>query len=886
MSHLSVLQKSSQAVFCWLACVWVIFGMVASAFFSPFAQAALPPDLKPLESRLVVTEQADALPLASVLQILKETEPLPDLMQSTDWRPHGEVTWLQAGQQATTWYRFGLDNATSASRVLVLEFPGRWVQGAHLFVFDHGRQQYRAVLGEPSGGTGSLALGKLAFPLMLEANSILDVYVRVEGLPLPLESIILSPERRFLLGEMKVSMTAGLVFGVLTCLLILGLVAGRVLRVREYFYLSAYCFLVSIYLLTEFGYDLQLIWSSRLDWHHMGATLLSFAPLGALTYFLYRALPTQVAQRLMGTVVGMCVASVVLCLTVSEAVHYGLAPLYVPALCFAGVLCIKRFGGQKHFFGQAFFTQSLLWLGAVLLVSWGISAFWPKQAFLAHSVAWLGHLSLLFFAAFSAHRTRAISHLRQRLRNIESTHQKAKLEDELLYQTMYDPLTGCPNRVAILHCLEKLINQDPKKEIYVCLIYLDRFKEINNTLGHHNGDELLKRVARRLSGLATQLPGIVNLELKEDKISPLAAIDGVVFGLVLHDLSPELLQNTGEQVLRSLSYPFEFKKMTLDISAFIGVAGYPAHGKGPSELLQHAYVAVELAQQQDSSILYYTQELDPYSARRLTLVGELKHALRSNELEIYYQPQLEVKQDLVIGVEALIRWIHPEHGFISPAEFIPVAEKTGVIKQLTAWVLERAIQDAAHWYEQGIFLRVSVNLSAKNLQESDLPSQVISLLHKYRLPPEAIALEITETAMMHDPARALKIITELHDFGIRLSVDDFGTGYSSLAYLKQLPVAEIKIDRSFVGEMCRNTDDQVIVNTTLNMSHNLGLEVVAEGVEDERTLVALKRLGCDVAQGYFIAKPMNLSSIGQWLISTHHNVIRTEENDDGSRATG
>lgn len=869
MSHMSVLQKCFQP-FVWRLCAVV---MVLSA---QLAFAQLPADLEPLTLRLTVNDHAGPFSLVAVLETLQEVEPLADLVRSDQWQSTNQASWLDAVQPTTTWYRFGLDNIGPSTRVMVLTFPNRWIQGAHLFIFDHSRQQYRAVLGQPSSDTGPLALGKQAFPLVLESGAEMDVYLRIEGLPLPNNSLELSSERSFLKGELAVSVTAGLVFGVLAFLTLLGAVAGYATRVRGYFYMSAYCFLVGIYLLTEFGYDAQVFWSSPTDGYASNSILLAIAPLCLLTYYLHWALPVRVARRLSVTVASVCVVSVLLCWTLSEAVYHALAPLYAPVLSFAGVWLLKRNGAVQTFFGQPFFSYALVWLGATLLAALAVSYYFPKYAFIAQSLAWVGHLVLLFGAAMTAHRARALSDLRKRLRALEHTHQKAKLEDELLYQTMYDPLTGCPNRVAILHCLERLITKNPDKQINICLIYLDRFKEINNTLGHHNGDELLKRVARRLSGLATQLPGIVNLELKEDKVSHLGAIDGVVFGMVLHDISPELLQNTGEQIIRSLNYPFEFKKMTLDISAFIGIASFPAHGKGASELLQHAYVAVELAQQKDTPMLYYTQELDPYSARRLTLVGELKHALRADELEIFYQPQLEVKQDLVIGVEALVRWEHPRHGFISPAEFIPVAEKTGVIKQLTAWVLERAIKDTASWYEQGIFLRVSVNLSAKNLQESDLPAQVISLLAKYNLPPEAIALEITETAMMHDPARALKIITELHDFGIRLSVDDFGTGYSSLAYLKQLPVAEIKIDRSFVGEMLRNTDDQVIVNTTLNMSHNLGLEVVAEGVEDERTLLALKRLGCDVAQGYFIARPMSLLNMGQWLASTEHDVIRAD----------
>jgi len=855
---------------------YIILLIGSTAVGAPMAEPEL------IGKRVIVQDNTGIITLDTFIEVLEDADANSDPMNSDQWSKDPGHHWLYVGQESTVWYRFGLTGGASDPQVLVLELPSRWLQGAHLFVYDHGRNQFRSVMGEAFGGSRPVAIGKLAFPLVVAPRAELDVYLRVQGIPLAKGGLRLLPERQFMLNEQTFNLEVGIIFGALGVLVVLSGMTSRWLRARQLVVLAVYGAAIGLHLINDIGYTQPGVAVGTNNWREYLSVLLKLLPLVGLIWWVAQNIEASISKRFVGGAMALLVVTLIAGFWSPLQLQYGIIPFYAPllsALALSLLLWSKRY--QFHTARERFFQGALVWLGVMSSVRILLVAREPSQAVLVESVAWLGHFALLSIACLVAYRSESLLRLRRRLRAIEADHKKELIEREALSQTMFDPLTGCPNRVAFLHTLEKAIEMEPDKQVCVCLVYLDRFKEINNTLGHHNGDQLLTRVARRLSGLATQLPGVINLDVQSEKLSPLAAIDGVVFGVLLQDISPDLLQISAEQILRSLGYPFEFKKFTLDISAYIGIASYPANGKGAAELLQHAYVAVELAQQRDESMLYYTHELDPYSARRLTLVGELKHALRSNELEVYYQPQLDIKQDIVIGVEALVRWCHPEHGFISPAEFIPVAEKTGVIKHLTTWVLERAIQDAAGWYERGILLRVSVNLSAKNLQESDLAAQVIELLHKYQLPTEAIALEITETAMMVDPARALRIITQLHDFGIRLCVDDFGTGYSSLAYLKQLPVAEIKIDRSFVGEMCRNTDDQIIVNTTLNMSHNLGLEVVAEGVEDEATLVSLRRLGCDLAQGYYIAKPMPIQEIDAWLSKSSHNVIRIDDESSG-----
>jgi len=251
----------------------------------------------------------------------------------------------------------------------------------------------------------------------------------------------------------------------------------------------------------------------------------------------------------------------------------------------------------------------------------------------------------------------------------------------------------------------------------------------------------------------------------------------------------------------------------------------------------------------------------------LALMGELSQAIDADELLLYFQPQIDIEKNAVIGVEALTRWKHHDHGFIPPDEFIPLAEKTGLTRKLTRWVLNKALEECAFLMSQGMELSVSVNLSSQNLHETKLETRIKSLLAKHKVPPNFLLLELTETAVMLDPNHAQEVLSKLSEDGIRISIDDFGTGYSSLSYIKRLPLDEVKIDKSFIMDMINDKDDSVIVDTTLHMSHNLGLRVVAEGVENEDTLNALRTLGCDIAQGYYLTRPLNASDLFAWLKS-------------------
>jgi EAL domain-containing protein (putative c-di-GMP-specific phosphodiesterase class I) len=320
-----------------------------------------------------------------------------------------------------------------------------------------------------------------------------------------------------------------------------------------------------------------------------------------------------------------------------------------------------------------------------------------------------------------------------------------------------------------------------------------------------------------------------------------------------------------EKIASALSKPFMLKGLTLDVEASVGISLYPEHGSDVDTLLQRADVAMYMAKEAHAGYEVYQADRDQYTPKRLALLGELRRALENKELVLFYQPKADIRTGQVTGVEALVRWQHPEHGLTFPDEFIPLAEHTGLIRPLTLYVLNEALKQCYEWKQQGIELSVAVNLSVRNLLDMELANDIERLLETWSVDPSMLKLEITENTIMVDPPRALEVLTRLRDIGAGLSIDDFGTGYSSLSYLKRLPVDEIKIDRSFVMNMPSSENDQQIVRSTVDLGRNLGLKVVAEGVETKDIWRDLATLGCDVAQGYYLTRPIPPEELVAWL---------------------
>ncbi len=447
----------------------------------------------------------------------------------------------------------------------------------------------------------------------------------------------------------------------------------------------------------------------------------------------------------------------------------------------------------------------------------------------------------------------------------EAERSLAEAQQQLRHRAGHDALTELPNRAHLQDRLQEAIRESPANQIALLVLNLDHFKEVNDSFGHVAGDELLKQLGTRLQASLRH----------EDFV---ARLGGDEFGLILGGVSGAIAARLAEKLMSALEQPFTIQGHALAVEASIGIAAYPEHGSTAEVLMRRADIALHVAKRNPGSATTYSGEYEEAGASHLALMADLRAAIQDDSLSMYYQPLIDLKTRLVVRFEALLRWKHPVLGMVPPDQFIPFAEQTGVIQPLTDWVIKTVIKQTATWQAAGHDLGVAVNISMRNLTDAGLPDRIAAMLRQGN--PQAtpgkqlLSLEVTEGVLMADPHRAIERLSTLRGLGIRLSVDDFGTGYSSLAYLSRLPVNEMKIDRSFMMGIADDPNKAAIVRAALDLGHNLRLEVVAEGVEDQRTWDLLATLGCDTAQGYFMARPMPAENVLPWLLSSPYGGVQ------------
>jgi diguanylate cyclase (GGDEF)-like protein len=433
--------------------------------------------------------------------------------------------------------------------------------------------------------------------------------------------------------------------------------------------------------------------------------------------------------------------------------------------------------------------------------------------------------------------------------------ENSRLVDRLRFDAYHDSLTGLPNRRRMLGALDEAIKvQAPGEVVAVLLFDVAELREVNDSLGHGAGDKVLAEVARRLRDLAP--PAAL-----------LARVGGDEFALTVRTASAESAVALAVKIRESLQDAMVLGALTVDVDCAVGVAVHPDHGAESATLLQRADVATHAAKARHSSVQLFSPSLESRSVRRVGLAGDLRRALDNNDLEVYFQPKVGLRDRRLVGVECLARWNHPIHGPVSPEDFVAVAEHTGQLGRLTEAVLREGMRRAREWEDAGRELPISVNLSPRTLLDAAFPDQVAALLREYSVAPGRLTLEITEDGVVGEPERPLPVLRRLHDLGVRLSIDDFGTGSSSLADLRRLPVQEIKIDRSFVQGVATDPGDLAAVKTAIDLGRHFGLNVVAEGVESELTLTVLEEIGCDVCQGFLFSRPLPYERLDAWYMA-------------------
>jgi diguanylate cyclase (GGDEF)-like protein/PAS domain S-box-containing protein len=449
--------------------------------------------------------------------------------------------------------------------------------------------------------------------------------------------------------------------------------------------------------------------------------------------------------------------------------------------------------------------------------------------------------------------------------------ERKKFEAALEHRAQHDLLTGLPNRVFLSECLRQNLRTFERRHrsLALLLLDLDGFKEVNDAFGHHFGDLLLQELGRRLRAALRGTDTI-------------ARLGGDEFAVVLPGATATTAMQVSRKILHALTQPFQLDGHTLGIGGSIGIAMSPDHGNSEQALLRSADVAMYAAKRARSGYALYRGEQDRHSPARLALVSDLRRAIAGKELRLHYQPKIAPGTGRLDCVEALVRWEHPEQGLLSPATFVPLAERTQLIQSLSLWILNTALAQCRAWRNAGMDIPVAVNLSTRNLHDAELAEQLPRLLSAWGVPARLLRLEITENSLMTQPEQTIDILSRLRLLGIQIAVDDFGKGYSSLSYITRLPINEIKIDQSFVGRMVTNEADRAIVRSTVSLGHDLGLLVTAEGVEDQATWDLLQSMGCDIAQGYFVGRPMQANALSTWLAQSPWTLTRANAGGDGA----
>lgn len=447
---------------------------------------------------------------------------------------------------------------------------------------------------------------------------------------------------------------------------------------------------------------------------------------------------------------------------------------------------------------------------------------------------------------------------------LSSTLRRALLHTRMEHAALHDDLTGEWNRLAFSNAIEEAGERLARdRSSAVLMLDLDRFKEINDALGHHVGDRVLVEFTAR-----------IRAHLAEDDL--IARFGGDEFGVLVERANFDLVRDLADELVALSFAPMTIDDLEVVLTASVGVTEITQATHDSTEVLRQADVAMYTAKREQTRVEIYRPDIDHQTPDRLSLLVGLRDVLERNGLEVHYQPKVDLVTSTVIGSEALVRWEHPTRGWIPPNEFVRVAEESGLIKQLTDQVLTLAIGAVAEWWRNGYDLGVAVNISTHDLLDEGLPQRVRSLLEQFEVSADKLTLEITESALLADTPRTRSTIDRLDQLGVRLSLDDFGTGYSSLGYLRRLPVAELKVDQSFVKNVLLDAQDEAIVRSTIDLGHNLGLQVVAEGIENEPVLDRLRNLGCDLGQGYGISRPLSPPMFATWLRTTQYRVLRRD----------
>lgn len=823
---------------------------------------------------IAVSAQSPIQPTFEAFEDTGGTRTLADVagLPNGAWEPVPAGSATFGITSSVYWLRFAVVNESSEPANLIAELAYSQLDDVVFHVLSAGQLEQVFHTGD----------GRPFYPRQVDHPTMLlrfdlapaerkQVYIRVQtagSMILPLHLWRASEFFAAAAGEQKLHF---FYYGSLTVIILINLAVFLTLRERLYLY---YALAISGYLLffaSIKGYSFQLLYPEHPGVH--ARVLLASMPVLALFSVLFcRALlriPSHsprldVAIRAM---IAFEVFNFIAALTLS----YNAAILLsaVSALFFFSLLFVAGpitwAAGVR---AGAFFTIAWTPLTVGVLATAGRAlGFFPENFLTEHAMqigSGLEAFILTLALADRLYRERE-EKIRAQASALETEKARNEAQNRLNEALTHDPVTGLPNRNRFERMVNDQLHRHPGGRYMVGVARITRLDEINRTLGLNRSERLLRRLARAMTDLASTLPFIHRVRDARGQQEIVYQLSGDTFGLLLN--ADQVRDDFGQlnAVLRKLSEPVLLDNLAIELHPRFGAASFPAHGDNAALLIRNAHVGMEITPHGPYETGFYSQQYDIYSESRLTLMSDLREALTENRTELYYQPKLCLRTQKITGLEALIRWNHPQRGWVDPSDFIPLAEETGVVNQLTRWAVDRGLRDLASLADDFPELGLSVNISARDLSSAGLDRYIGLALERYEIAPHRLTLELTETAAMDDPETGLGALRALADIGLRISIDDFGSGYSSLSYLKQLPATELKLDRSLLEDIHASDSARLIVATAVTMAHNLGYDVVAEGVETEQTAKVLGSLGCDRLQGYWVARPMPLENLMTWL---------------------
>jgi EAL domain-containing protein (putative c-di-GMP-specific phosphodiesterase class I)/GGDEF domain-containing protein len=713
----------------------------------------------------------------------------------------------------------------------------------------------------------------MLFRFQLEVGENIDVYARVQSKGSMILPVRIWEENEFFEFAAKEQKFHFFYYGCLSVIILINLAIFFTLRERLYLYYSLATAGYLVFFITSRGYGQSLFFPA---FPAVNSQLfLSSMPVLALFSLLFARefLQTRLHSRVMdmalrGMIYFECfnmVAAVVF--DYNTAVRISAVSVIV---LFFILFCAGPIAWRAKQRAGVFFTIAWMPLTLGFLATAGrTSGFLPNNFFTEYAMqlgSGLEAFILTLALADRLYREREDKILAQ-VTIIHKEQQRLATQSQLSEAMMRDPITNLGNRNSFELLANNMFSEHQDERFVICVARVTRINEITRTLGLLSVEHILKAIADRMNFAISRMPGVVTAQNLQDSTDATFQLTGDTFGVLIKQSLFEKNIDQYHTFIQKLSLPIEMDLLSIELDPLVGCAIYPEHGLDAEKLIRNALVAMESSHHAANQIGYYDNALDIYNESRLTLISDLRDALKNDEPSLHYQPKLDLKNETVVGLEALIRWQHPQRGFVSPADFVPLAEQTGVIRQLTLWAIERAAKDLKWLRSAGYSGNMSVNISAKDLLSEHLTAQIKSILEKYEVDPSKIFLELTETAAMDEPEAGLIALNQLTSLGLKISIDDFGAGYSSLSYLKQLPASEIKLDRSLIMDITHSESSRLIVKASIDMAHGLGYLVVAEGVEDAETYELLKELKCDKLQGFWFCKPKSLQDIGDWLSS-------------------